>query len=370
MVYNPCTYEAPARRHPLTGTGMAAPSLCWTRQTGPSWWTTGGVNPYTYEELQAPAAGSDTYLARMSSKTSRLPGSRRETDCCSPTDKGPLQAQGIYLNVLAVITASKGNCLDSQWDQAAYFLFNQRDFGQVVSAPCPDLALSAEVQAVGACLADPQTRRACLELFINQSGLIPEVYWLYQDTGTPYVDACQVFTGPAEIPLLSPAQQTTFQSSSYPTSNCHLSYPTSNCQLSSSLLGQRRPRGLAARGDPPGSVRHRRGGAYASTRWYLGGPAARDIGAGRHARLRQQQRRAGGLLKPGGLYHAPDDGLQLHVPLHQEQLLAQGQPGPAAHARVVPGPQRVVARALHAHHLLPGNRPARPSSARVPPGSR
>ena len=157
----------------------------------------------------------------MSSKT-RLPG---ETDRNPPTDNGPLQAQGV--NVLTVLTACKANRLDSPWDQAAYVLLNQSVFGQVVRAPYPDLALSASTQAVGACLADAQTRPACLELFrvVNQSGLrvippmIPEVYWSYQDvkpsSSSPYrdVDACQVFTGPAENPQLSPTLpvQATFQ---------------------------------------------------------------------------------------------------------------------------------------------------------------
>ena len=171
-------------------------------------------NPYTYAELQVLAAGSDAYLECMSSKT-YLPG---ETDCNPPTDNGPLQAQCV--NVLTVLTACKANFLDSQWDQAAYILLNQSVFGQAVRAPYPDLALSASAQAVGACLADAQTRPACLDLSLNQSWLIPEVYWSYQDvllsSSSPYVDACKVrtvFTGPAENPQLTASQQAIFQAS-------------------------------------------------------------------------------------------------------------------------------------------------------------
>ena len=69
-------------------------------------------NPYTYAQLQALAAGSDAYLACMSSKT-YLPG---ETDCNPPTDNGPLQAQGV--NVLTVLTACKANYLDTQGKSA------------------------------------------------------------------------------------------------------------------------------------------------------------------------------------------------------------------------------------------------------------
>ena len=98
--------------------------------------------------------------------------------------------------------------------------------------PYRDLTLSSSAQAVGACLADAQTRPACLEPFLNQSGLIQEVYWSYQDvqpsSSSPYVDACQVFVGPAENPQLTPSQQAVFQAciDQYPDSGARPRVPT------------------------------------------------------------------------------------------------------------------------------------------------
>ena len=182
-------------------------------------------NPFSYAQLQELAAGADEYLACMSSKT-YLPG---QTNCNPPTTP-ILQAQGV--NVLTVLTACKGNYMLSQWDKGAYILFNRTVFAQQVQgASYPSLSgLPAVTQNVGACLANPATRSVCLQDYMAFLGTDPEIYWSYDDSpqNTPdsrFIDACQVFTGPASQPI---AQAQTFRA-------CLDQYPDSNCQLSSSL---------------------------------------------------------------------------------------------------------------------------------------
>ena len=183
-------------------------------------------NPYTYAELQALAAGTDAYLACMSDKA-YVSG---ETDCHAPA-AGPLQSQGV--SVLTVLTACKNNYLQSQWDRGAHILFNRTLFGQVVSgAAYPSLAgLPPPVVSAGQCLTDPASRTLCLESYLTLLGVSSEVYWGYEsisDGPSQFVDACQVFTGPASNPLLTSGQLSTFRA-------CLDQYADSNCQLSSSL---------------------------------------------------------------------------------------------------------------------------------------
>ena len=183
-------------------------------------------NPFTYWQLQAMADGSDEYLACMSSKLYN-PGT---SDCERFIPKVP-EFQGV--SALTVLTACKNNYVNSQWDKAAYILFNQTVFRQEMGVPPPDLSwLPPVVKSAGNCLADPSTRAVCLQDYMAAMGIDPEVYWSYEDIAasspSERVDACQVFTGPAQNPDIGPAKRSEFRA-------CLDHFADSNCQISSNL---------------------------------------------------------------------------------------------------------------------------------------
>lgn len=183
-------------------------------------------NPFTYGQLQSMARGSDEYLACMSSRM-YVQGS---SDCASLLPTVP-EFEGV--SVLTVLTACKNNYMNSQWDKAAYVLFNQTVFRQELERAQPDLSgLPSVVKSVGVCLQDPVTRPACLQEFMTNQGYDPEVYWSYEDInrGAPsqLIDGCQVFTGPAQNPDIGPDKRSEFRA-------CLDQYEDSNCQISSNL---------------------------------------------------------------------------------------------------------------------------------------
>ena len=178
-------------------------------------------NPYTYAQLVAYASGADSYLACMSSKT-YLAGQTN----CNPPSAPLLQSQGV--SVLTVLTACKNNYLNMQWDKGAHILFNQTLFSQLVrGVDYP--TLPASTQEVGACLANPALSQGCQAAFLVDA---LNMYFIYNSLATAtqsqFVDACQVFTGPAANPNLPPTQTGMFRA-------CLDQYANSNCQISSSL---------------------------------------------------------------------------------------------------------------------------------------
>lgn len=187
-------------------------------------------NPFTYQELQDMARGADEYLACMSSKAYRVGDS--DADCHSLRPTTPqLQAQGV--SVLSVLTACKRNYLNGQWDQGAHILFNQTLFdASVHGIKRPDISkITGSLAAVGKCLADADLRPMCMQYYLSSIGMDPALYWVYEDASpgpSQLVDACQVFTGPANNSALTPEQQGLFRA-------CLDQYADSNCQLSSAL---------------------------------------------------------------------------------------------------------------------------------------
>lgn len=183
-------------------------------------------NPFTYLQLQTMAEGFDEYLACMSSKLYDP-----ETSNCDRFVHTVPEFQGV--SVLTVLTACKNNYMNSQWDKAAYILFNQTAFRQELGRAPPDLAgLPSTMKSVGTCLSNAATRSTCLQDYMVSRGLDPEVYWSYEDVATSSpserIDACQVFTGPAQNPEIGPAKRSEFRA-------CLDHYGDSNCQISSNL---------------------------------------------------------------------------------------------------------------------------------------
>ena len=194
-------------------------------------------NPYSYSELQTLAASSDAYLACMSSKA--YVAGKSGADCAQLQPRTPvLQKQGV--SVLSVLTKCKENYMHRQWDSAAHILFNSTLFAQQVrQVKLPTIpSQPAVLGQVGRCLMDEATRPVCLQDYLVFIGQDPLTYWTYEDVvvgsnlansqGSQFVDACQVFTGPANNSALTDAQRSTFRA-------CLVQYEDSNCQLSSNL---------------------------------------------------------------------------------------------------------------------------------------
>ena len=183
-------------------------------------------NPFTYWQLQEMAGGTDEYLACMSSKLyGQTPSS------CDGLLRSVPEFQGV--SVLTVLTACKNNYVNLQWDKAAYILFNETVFRQELGKAPPDLAgLPSDVKSVGTCLVNPDSRQQCLQDYMGLKWIDPIVYWSYDDTlaskSSQHVDACQVFTGPAQNPDIGPSLRSTFRA-------CLDQYADSNCQVSSNL---------------------------------------------------------------------------------------------------------------------------------------
>ena len=129
-------------------------------------------NPFTYEQLQSMASGTDAYLSCVSSKLYD-----RETSNCEELLPKVAEFQGV--SVITVLTACKSNYMNSQWDKAAHILFNETLFKQELGRAAPDLnGLTAVMGGVKSCLLDPSTRPVCLQEYMVKMGYAQEVYWL------------------------------------------------------------------------------------------------------------------------------------------------------------------------------------------------
>ena len=186
-------------------------------------------NPYTYAQLQDFAVNSDAYLACVSSKL-YVAGSSTGCDRLLPNAPA-LASQGV--SALTVLTACKANYINKQWDKASHVVFDMDLFRKSVrGAGYPKLGVPpAILSMVSSCLLDPVSRPSCLQDYLAYLNVDPEVYWLYEDISpgpSQFIDACQVFTGPANNSLLTSDQQSTFRA-------CLDQYHDSNCQLSSNL---------------------------------------------------------------------------------------------------------------------------------------
>jgi hypothetical protein len=189
-------------------------------------------NPYSFQRLQQLAVGTDAYLRCMSGRT-YVPGDSG-ADCHSLMPSDPaLRAQGV--SVLSVLTTCKNNYMKKQWDQSAHVLFNSSLYDETVRGaayPRDAFVAGGVLSDVGACLRDAGTRSTCQAAYMSRMGQGDLSYWRYENiaanAASPLVDACQVFTGPAESAALTPAQRSTFRA-------CLDHYGDSNCQLSSSL---------------------------------------------------------------------------------------------------------------------------------------
>jgi hypothetical protein len=183
-------------------------------------------NPFTYAQLQDMAAGTDAYLACVSSRLYDT-----GTSNCNDLLPNVPEFQGV--SVLTVLTACKNNYMNSQWDKAAHMTFNETVFKQELGRAPPDLkGLPKFVADVGGCLMDPVSLPVCLSDFMLKMGYDPEVYWSYSDTipsvSSQHIDSCQVFTGPARNPDIGPAMRSVFRA-------CLDQYEDSDCQISSNL---------------------------------------------------------------------------------------------------------------------------------------
>ena len=183
-------------------------------------------NPYTFAQLQEMAHTSDAYLACVSAK--QYSSSTGTCDALLP-HAAELQKQGV--SVLTILTACKSNFINMQWDKAAYVLFNQSVFEkEIAGVDYPTIPpLKSRVQAAKACLLRLADSPVCHADFMQQE---PAVYYSYQDmqgnTASEFIDACQVFTGPAQNAYMPTATRSQFRA-------CLDQYPDSNCQLSSNL---------------------------------------------------------------------------------------------------------------------------------------
>jgi hypothetical protein len=114
-------------------------------------------NPYTYGKLQSMAGEVDAYLACVSSKlTSKL------SNCDSLLPTVP-EFQGV--SILTVLTACKSNYMNSQWDKAAYMVFNETAFQQELGMAPPTLK-GLGINNIGTCLMNPATRPVCLQEYM------------------------------------------------------------------------------------------------------------------------------------------------------------------------------------------------------------
>jgi hypothetical protein len=187
-------------------------------------------NPFTYGQLQSMASGTDAYLSCVSSKLYD-----RGASNCEELLPAVAEFQGV--SVLTVLTVCKSNYMNSQWDKAAHILFNETVFRKELGRAPPDLqGLPAVIGGVKSCLLDPSTRSVCLQEYMVKMGHDPEVYWSYEDAvsstvnsiSSQHIDACQVFTGPAQNPDIGPDMRSVFRA-------CLDQYEDSNCQISSNL---------------------------------------------------------------------------------------------------------------------------------------
>jgi hypothetical protein len=156
-------------------------------------------NPYTYQEVQAKAAGMQAYLDCLGRSSGGY--------SCSPPSDPVFSGQGV--NALNVLVACRENYVKRRWDPAAFVLYNRLPgyplrYNGVVPVPPRDEpcyvrdCMRDETYAVGT------LAKACLERYLRCAGLTDDAYWQYEHAtgaGPEHVDACLVFYGPAQAGL-------------------------------------------------------------------------------------------------------------------------------------------------------------------------
>lgn len=153
-------------------------------------------NPHSYQELQTLIGDLlDQYLKCTASSNS-----------CTPPNLPVFQKQGV--NAIQVLTRCRQNYVNQQWDQAAYVQYDARALAGVRGGVQPPV-LDGRA-GVGACLlasaAKGGTNGACLDDYLRELGQDSR-YWAYEQlasNSSVLIDACMVFTGPANRSLGRP----------------------------------------------------------------------------------------------------------------------------------------------------------------------
>jgi hypothetical protein len=178
-------------------------------------------NPYTYQELQAKLTGvMDAYVEQAGVTVSVKP----------PNDE-VFAKQGV--SIMAVLTRCRQNYVNEQWDPAAYARYDQNVLDKELTAVSPHPTAADSGDGVGACLLDSAAagvgNGACLDAFLMSKGVSASSYWAYQQsnvTASNLIDACVVFSGPAENKSVSPERRKVYQ-------DCLSGYDTPDaCDLS------------------------------------------------------------------------------------------------------------------------------------------
>jgi len=150
-------------------------------------------NPYTYQELQDRLAGTmDAFLEEAGSDAS----------ASAPNDE-VFARQGV--SIIAVLTRCRQNYVNGQWDPAAYVAYDQYALDREVTSVTPAPTAADPGDGAGACLLESAAKGAgngaCLSAFLKARGEVEATYWAYEQsnaTAAHLVDACMVFSGPAE----------------------------------------------------------------------------------------------------------------------------------------------------------------------------
>lgn len=156
-------------------------------------------NPYTYDQVQAMAAGMQAYLDCLGQGTAGY--------TCAPPSDPAFSGQGV--NALNVLVACRENYAKRRWDPAAFVLYNRLPgyplrYNGVVPVPARDTACYIRdcMQQQGAGVAG--LAMTCLEQYLQCTGVSSDAYWQYEHAagaGPEFVDACLVFYGPAQAGL-------------------------------------------------------------------------------------------------------------------------------------------------------------------------
>jgi hypothetical protein len=184
-------------------------------------------NPYTYQELQARLAGvMDDYLERAG----------EDVMAAVPNDEVFVR-QGV--SIMAVLTRCRQNYVNEQWDPAAYARYDQGVIDRELTGVTPVPMAADAGDGAGACLLESAAKGAgngaCLDAFLAGRGQSGAMYWAYEQsnaTASHLVDACMVFSGPAENPGLSTGLRKVFR-------GCLSGYATNGtaCDLSGFVWG-------------------------------------------------------------------------------------------------------------------------------------
>ena len=192
-----------------------------------------GINPYTYAQITHMSSSQDTYLECVSAGNTDAPCNKGP-----PNDYaygGHLAIQGISL--MTVATRCKSNYANSQWDDGAAALFSDplpKSLAGTNTRKTHELRESF-IQNVDptvvACLVlslqEGGSNDACLQDFLTQRNQRRQLFFQYipidsHITGTQFIAACEVFTGPATSTSMSADAKLPFK-------QCLDEYPDVGC---------------------------------------------------------------------------------------------------------------------------------------------